>query len=83
MDLASGAKKLIVTMTHCARDGKSKVVSECDLPLTATGVVDVLITDLGVFRFRDGAMVLEALMPGTSLDDIAAKTSAEYRVELR
>ncbi|MEO0579297.1 MAG: 3-oxoacid CoA-transferase subunit B, partial [Pseudomonadota bacterium] len=80
MDLARGANKLIVTMTHCARDGSSKVVRHCNLPLTATRVVDVLITDLAVFRFRDGAMLLERLMPGVSVDDVAAKTEAEYQV---
>ncbi|MEO1036013.1 MAG: 3-oxoacid CoA-transferase subunit B [Pseudomonadota bacterium] len=82
MDLARGANKLIVTMTHCARDGSSKVVRHCNLPLTATRVVDVLITDLAVFRFRDGAMLLERLMPGVSVDDVAAKTEAEYQVAL-
>ncbi|MBT8080074.1 MAG: 3-oxoacid CoA-transferase [Gammaproteobacteria bacterium] len=82
MDLASGAKKLIVTMTHCARDGSSKVVRECNLPLTASGVVDVLITDLGVFRFQGGEMLLEALMPGASLEDVAANTDAEYTTNL-
>lgn len=83
MDLASGANKLIVTMTHTARDGSSKVVSKCNLPLTATGVVDVLITDLAVFRFRDGVMVLEKLMPEVTLDEVAVKTEAEYKVDLQ
>lgn len=82
MDLASGAKKLIVTMTHCARDGSPKVVRACNLPLTARAVVDVLITDFAVFRFTDGDMVLERLMPGASLDDVAANTEASYRIAL-
>lgn len=86
MDLASGAKKLIVTMTHQSRDGSSKVVKECDLPLTATGAVDVLITDLGVFHFRESEqgreMVLVKLMPGVSNQDIAEHTEALYVVEL-
>ena len=83
MDLASGANKLIVTMTHCARDGSSKVVRACTLPLTARDVVDVLITDLAIFRFRDGQMVLEGLLPGATPEDVAASTEAEYRVDLK
>ncbi|MEM1261687.1 MAG: 3-oxoacid CoA-transferase [Pseudomonadota bacterium] len=80
MDLASGARKLIVTMTHCARDGTPKVVTSCDLPLTANHVVDILITDLAVFRFESGEMVLDRLLPGASLDEVAANTTANYRV---
>ncbi|MEM9257753.1 MAG: 3-oxoacid CoA-transferase subunit B, partial [Pseudomonadota bacterium] len=80
MDLAGGARKLIVTMTHCARDGTSKVVDRCDLPLTASGVVDLLITDLGVFRFDESGMTLERLLPGATLEDVAANTIATYRV---
>ena len=82
MDLASGARKLIVTMTHCARDGTPKVVANCDLPLTASNVVDVLITDLAVFRFDNGEMVLVRLLPDASLGDVAASTPAKYRVAI-
>jgi len=82
MDLASGARKLIVTMTHCDRAGRSKLVPACDLPLTAIGAVDVVITDLGVFRFQAGGLVLTALLPGVSLDEVAEKTAAEFAVAL-
>jgi len=82
MDLASGAKKLIVTMTHTNKDGSSKVMDLCDLPLTATQVVDVLITDKAVFRISDGAMLLTALMPGSTLESVAKHTRANYRVAL-
>ena len=82
MDLASGAKKLIVTMMHCSRDGATKVVDYCDLPLTASNVVDVLITELAVFRFTAGEMVLERLMPGASLDDVVNNTTANFRVNV-
>jgi 3-oxoacid CoA-transferase len=83
MDLASGAETLIVTMSHCSKDGKSKVVPECDLPLTAKGVVDVLITDLAVFRFTHTGMVLEKLMPDVSLEQVAEHTAANYSVDLK
>jgi 3-oxoacid CoA-transferase len=78
MDLASGAKRVIVLMTHAAPGGASKVVPECTLPLTARGVVDVLITDLAVFRFDDGALTLVELMPGTTLEQVRAATSAPF-----
>lgn len=80
MDLASGARKLVVVMTHTDRNGRSKVVKRCDLPLTAGKIVDVLITELAVFRFEDGAMTLSSLMPGVSLEDVARSTKATYRV---
>ena len=80
MDLASGAKKLIITMTHCNRDGISKVVPQCDLPLTATRAVNVLITDLAVFNFDKEGMRLVKLMPGVTEDEVRQKTTASYTV---
>lgn len=78
MDLASGAKKLIVVMLHCDRDGASKVVRRCALPLTARRAVDVLITDLAVFRFDAAGMRLAALMPGVEPAELRRKTTARY-----
>ena len=78
MDLASGAKRLIITMTHCNRDGSPKIVPQCTLPLTAVGSVDVIITDLAVFDVQDGQLRLIELMPGASLEEVRAKTSARF-----
>ena len=78
MDLASGAGRLIVTMTHCDRNGNSKVVQKCSLPLTARNAVDVLITDLAVFNFGDSGMRLVKLLPGVTEDEVREKTTAEY-----
>lgn len=78
MDLASGARKLIIMMTHTAPDGAPKVVPSCTLPLTARGVVDMLITDLAVFTFPDGRLTLSELMPGATLKQVKAKTTAVY-----
>ena len=72
MDLASGAKRLIVTMTHASRDGQSKIVPSCTLPLTATNAVDVIITELAVFRFCDGRLTLTELLEGASLEEVKA-----------
>ncbi|MEZ0538083.1 3-oxoacid CoA-transferase [Fibrella arboris] len=78
MDLASGAKKLIITLTHTNPDGSSKLVPSCTLPITALNAVDLIITDLAVFAFPDGRLTLIELMPGTTLDDVRAKTSAHF-----
>ena len=82
MDLASGAGRLIITMSHTDKRGASKVVRRCDLPLTATGVVDVLITELAVFRFVERRMKLVKLMPGVPQSQVAAATEAEYDTNL-
>lgn len=82
MDLASGARRLIITMTHTNRDGSPKIVPECTLPLTATGAVDMVITDLAVFAFADGQLRLVELMPGATLEDVQAETSAAFSVDL-
>lgn len=86
MDLAQGAKKLVITLIHSSRDGESKIVPKCTLPITALGVVDTVISDLAVFRFKEKngkkEMVLVKLAPKVTLDDVALKTTANYRVEL-
>lgn len=83
MDLASGAKKLIVTLTHADPDGTSKIVPECTLPLTAIGVVDVVITELAVFKYLNGQLTLVELMPGASLEEVRAKTQARFVEQLK
>ena len=82
MDLASGAKRLIVTMTHASRDGQSKIVPSCTLPLTATNAVDVIITELAVFRFCDGRLTLTELLEGASLEEVKGKTDALFEIAL-
>lgn len=80
MDLASGAQRLIVTMTHTTRDGAPKIVSRADLPLTAHGAVDLVITDLAVFSFDSGRLTLIELMPGATLDAVRSRTEADFAV---
>ena len=84
MDLVAGVKRIVVVMEHAAKDGP-KLLHHCNLPLTGAKVVDLVITDLGVFAidkhgFR--GMALIELAPGATLDEIAAKTEATYRVAL-
>ena len=78
MDLASGAKKLIITLIHTDSDGTSKVVPKCTLPLTAIGVVALVITDLAVFNYENGKLTLIELMPNVTLEEVRAKTKAKF-----
>lgn len=78
MDLASGARQLIITMTHTDSHGRPKIVPQVTFPLTAIGAVDVIITELAVFRFVGGRLTLTELMPGVTLDEVRAKTTAEF-----
>jgi 3-oxoacid CoA-transferase subunit B len=84
MDLVAGVKKIIVVMDHCAKDGSPKFIPACTLPLTGTDVVDMIITDLCVFQRadHDSPFRLTELAPGVSADDVAAKTTAAYDLDL-
>lgn len=82
MDLAKGAKRLIITMTHTNSDGSPKIVPSCVLPLTASGVVSMIITDLAVFVYPAGKLTLIGLMPNITLEEVKAKTSANFDVKL-
>lgn len=82
MDLASGAKRLIITMTHTNPDGSSKIVPSCTLPLTASGVVDMIITDLAVFNYQNGQLTLIEVMPNATLEDVRTKTTAKFVEQL-
>ena len=88
MDLVAGVKKVVVIMEHSAKakDGsvEPKLLHKCNLPLTGAGVVDMVITDLGVFtidkKSGGGGMTLTELAPGVTLDEIKRKTEASYKV---
>ena len=82
MDLVAGVKRIIVVMEHCAKDGSSKFIPECTLPLTGKNVVDMVITDLAVFQRadHDSQFRLVELAPGVTADEVAAKTTAHYVV---
>ncbi|MHA4835331.1 CoA transferase subunit B [Sphingopyxis sp. MSC1_008] len=80
MDLVAGVKKIIVVMEHNAKDGSPKFIPECTLPLTGKNVVDMIITDLAVFKRddHDSPFRLIELAPGVTAEDVAAKTTAHY-----
>jgi 3-oxoacid CoA-transferase subunit B len=79
MDLVAGVKKVIVVMDHNAK-GEKKVMRQCTLPLTGKGVVDMLITDLGVFEIDETGMTLTELARDVTLDEIAQRTNARYKI---
>jgi 3-oxoacid CoA-transferase subunit B len=90
MDLVAGVKRVIVVMEHVAKnkDGteEAKLLKSCTLPLTGARVVDMVVTDLGVFtidRRGDRGMALVELAPGVTLEEIKAKTEADFRVALQ
>ena len=80
MDLVAGVKKIIVVMEHNAKDGSPKFIPACTLPLTGQNVVDMIITDLAVFKRddHDSPFRLIELAPGVTAEDVAAKTTAHY-----
>ena len=81
MDLVGGVKKVVVVMEHSAK-GNSKLKKRCTLPLTGAGVVDMVITDLGVFTVdrTGGGLTLIELAPDVTLDHIKANTQASFKV---
>ncbi|MDA0342181.1 MAG: CoA transferase subunit B [Proteobacteria bacterium] len=78
MDLVAGVKRVVVLMEHNAKDGSSKLLKQCDLPLTGAGVVDMVITELGVFEIADGKLYLREKAPGTTVEEIRERTDAEF-----
>jgi len=84
MDLVAGVKRVVVVMDHANKHGESKVLKACTLPLTGTRVVNLIITNLGVFEVKpDGSgLRLIELAPDVTLEEIAAKTEAAYEVAL-
>ena len=82
MDLVVGARRVIVTMTATSSRGEPKVVETCTYPLTAAGAVDVVVTELSVFRRIDGALHLTELLDGATVEDVAAVTTAPFVVAL-
>jgi 3-oxoacid CoA-transferase subunit B len=84
MDLVAGVKKVVVVMEHTSKDGEPKILHHCNLPLTGAGVVDMIITDLGVFTLDKhgggGGLALIELAPGVTVDEIRSKTEADFQV---
>jgi len=84
MDLVAGVKRVVVVMEHNNKDGAAKFKPACELPLTGQNVIDVLITDLGVFSRpdRNSGFELIELAPGVTLEEIRSKTTARFTTNL-
>ncbi|MFD2263687.1 CoA transferase subunit B [Lacibacterium aquatile] len=82
MDLVAGVKRIVVVMEHNDKDGGSKLLDACTLPLTGAAVVDVVITDLAVFEIdrKNGGATLIELADGITLDEVKAKTTAKFAI---
>src|ERR1700676_180251 len=80
MDIASGAKKLIVCMEHSTKDGAPKVVKKCNYPLTGLECVDTIVTDIAVIDVTKDGLVLREVAPGWSAPEVQALTEAKLRV---
>lgn len=77
MDLVAGARRVLVLTDHCTREGQPKLLESCSLPLTGSGVVDMVITNLGVFRPASDSFCVIELAPGVSLEQVRAQTGAQ------
>ena len=82
MDLVAGTRRVIVMTDHCDKYGKTKIVSECSLPLTGVKVVSRIITDLCVFDVTPDGLVLRQLAPGVTEDEVREKTEPAFTVDL-
>ncbi|QUI24071.1 CoA transferase subunit B [Vallitalea pronyensis] len=79
MDLVTGAKKVIIAMLHTAK-GKHKILEACTLPLTAKGVVDLIVTELGVMKVTSDGLVLQEIHPDVTIEDVQEATGCALTV---
>ena len=77
MDLVAGVKRIIVLMEHTSKDGSSKLVPKCTLPLTGIAVVDRIYTELGIFDVVPGGLKIHTIADGISKDEVVVKTGAK------
>lgn len=83
MDLVSGARKVIVAMEHCTREGEARLLERCNLPLTAKSRVSMVVTELAVFSISHGEFVLLETAPDVSIEMVRARTGARFVVSDR
>jgi 3-oxoacid CoA-transferase subunit B len=82
MDLVAGVARVVVVMEHTSKGGELKILKRCTLPLTGVGVVNLLITELAVFKVERPGLSLIEVSPGTTVEEITARTGAPFTVAL-
>lgn len=80
MDLVTGAKRVIVSMPHFLKNGRSKIVKQCSYPITGCNEADLIVTELGVFDFPDNKLTLEEIAPEIELEELVALTEAHFEI---
>jgi 3-oxoacid CoA-transferase subunit B len=80
MDLVAGAKRVIIAMEHSTKDGEAKIVQKCSLPLTGVGVVDLIVTELGVIEVTPEGLMLREVAPGVTAEEVQKATEPKLRV---
>jgi 3-oxoacid CoA-transferase B subunit len=80
MDLAAGARRVIVAMEHTTRDGEARILERCTYPLTAERCVDLVVTNLAVIQVTPEGLLLKEVAPGVSVEDVRAATEARLIV---
>jgi 3-oxoacid CoA-transferase B subunit len=82
MDLVAGVARVVVVMEHTSKGGELKILKRCTLPLTGVGVVNLLITELAVFKVERPGLSLIEVSPGTTVEEVTARTGAPFTVAL-
>jgi 3-oxoacid CoA-transferase subunit B len=80
MDLVAGARRVVIAMEHTTKEGESKILPKCTLPLTGLKVVDTIVTELAFIRVTPKGLVLEEVAPGLTAEDVQKKTAAKLIV---
>jgi len=80
MDLVAGAKRVIIAMEHVTKDGEAKIVKKCSLPLTGLGVVDLIVTELGVIEVTLDGLLLREIAPGVTPEEVQKLTEPKLRI---
>ena len=80
MDLVAAARRVVVAMEHCTRDGAPKILKCCTLPLTGAKVVDTIVTEMGYIKVTSGGLLLEEIAPGLTPEQVQGCTEARLRV---